>query len=111
MKTKLVKVEMIDLSVRLYVGSRDEINRKLQNKRPDFKIGYGLTKRGNKKSNVSYEIFIAEDQKEHSVTAILVHEITHVVSKALTGRGAENESEFRAYLSGYLFEEFEKFLK
>lgn len=111
MRTKTVRVEMIDLSVRLYIGSREEINKKLQNERSGFKIGYGLTKRGNKKSKVSYEIFIAEDQREHSVCSILVHELSHVVSKALTSRGAEDESEFRAYLSGHLFEEFERFLK
>ena len=111
MKTKTVKIDMIDLSVKLYIGTKEEIDKHLRKERSNFKgIGYGLTKKGNKKSKVSYEIFIREDQKVHSVTSILVHEITHVVKKALTARGADEESEFRSYLTGYLFEEFEKFI-
>ena len=108
MKTKIVRVEMIDLSVKLYVGKKEEIVQKLRKIRPEFNRSmYGLNKKGER---CSYDIFIIEDQKQHSVTSILVHEITHVVDKALTNRGASGEKEFRAFLSGYLFEEFEKFL-
>ena len=107
MKTKTVKIDMIDLSVKLYIGTKEEIDKHLHKERSNFKgIGYGLTK----KSKISYEIFIRNDQKVHSVTSILVHEITHVVKRALTVLGADEESEFRAHLTGHLFEEFEKFL-
>ena len=110
MKTKTVKVDMINLTVKLYLGTREEIEKKLQKERPGFfntRYCLGLTRKGEKRIR---EIYIVVDQKEHSVTSVLVHEITHVVDRALKNRGAENEPEFRAYLTGYLFEEFEKFI-
>ena len=50
MKKKKVIVEIYDMSVTVFVGDRSEIEAKLQKVRPDFKMGYGVTKPVKKES-------------------------------------------------------------
>lgn len=113
MKKKKVIVEIYDLSVTVFVGDRNEIEAKLEKVRPDFKMGYGVTKpvkKSLRKHEYEYEIFINLDQKKHSPGSILVHELLHIVDLVSGKIGASEERECRAYLMGYLFEKFEKFI-
>ena len=114
MKKKRVVVEIYDLSVTVFIGDKNEIEEKLQKVRPDFKMGYGVTKSVKKslrKHEYEYEIFINLNQKKHSPCSILVHELTHIVDSVSGKIGASEEKECRAYLMGYLFEKFEKFVQ
>lgn len=114
MRKKKNIVEIYDLSVTVFVGGKSEIEAKLQKVRPDFKMGYGITKpvkKSLRKYEYEYEIFINLDQKKHSPSSILVHELTHVVDLVSGKIGASEEKECRAYLMGHLFEKFEKFIQ
>lgn len=114
MKKKQIVVEIYDLSVTLFIGSKEEIEAKLQKIRPDFKMGYGITKSVKKslrKHEYEYEIFIDLDQKKHSPGSILVHELFHIVDLVSGKIGASEERECRAYLMGHLFEKLEKFIQ
>ena len=113
MENKKLKVEIVDLSVTLFIGTQKEIELKLRKDKPDFKMGYGVTrpiKKELRKQEFEYEIYLSKDQKKHSLTSILVHELTHVVDSVLKKIGADSEKEFKAYMMGYLFENFEKII-
>ena len=111
MKKKQVIVEIYDLSVTVFVGDKKEIEAKLNKVRPGFKMSYGLIKPAKTKYDRAYEIYIRTDQKKHSLSSILVHELFHVVDRTTERMGASEEKECRAYLMGYLFEKFEKFIQ
>ena len=111
MKKKQVIVEIYDLSVTVYVGDKKEVEAKLNKVRPGLKAGYGLSKSAKTKYDRAYEIYLRNDQKKHSISSILVHELFHVVDRITEKMGAGEEKECRAYLMGYLFEKFEKFIQ
>lgn len=107
MKSKKINVEMYCFGVVVILGTKSEIEDKLRQQRPKFNMGNGLTK--PIKGQCGYEIYINTDSKK-SILAIFTHELIHVVDRASSAIGAEEEKELRAYLAGFLWQKFESML-
>ena len=55
-------------------------------------------------------VFIRNDKRDWNFFQTIVHEVNHVVEGFAYYCGFEDEQEFKAYLSGYLFAEIRKML-
>ena len=102
MKSVKVEIEIHEKEVMFFLGTKREIS---------VELGIAVKNSSKGGFHKTGTVYVCTDDKKGKqrdkahILGTLVHEITHVVDRMAMQKGFMDESEHKAYISGFLFRE------